>query len=132
MKKINIIIAVVLLAIVAELVVYKLNVGSSILGGISSNTCTASTTAWSVGPEEVKAILPARANRLTFALTVTGVNTTGLYRLDSSLATATMHIKSMPLTASTTTYYDEDFPYRGAITAGAAASTTLIVTECLY
>lgn len=91
--------------------------------------CTASTTAWSVGPQESKTVLPARGLRATFSLTTTGVNTTSLFRLDSTAPTVT---NADIVAASSTKTWDETYPYRGVVTAGAVASTTLIVTECLY
>lgn len=102
------------------------------LGGISSNTCTASTTAWTIGLDAqagTKTVLPTRANRLSFSLAHTGANTTAFYRLDSTTPT---QINSIPMTATTTVFYSETYPYRGAVIANALASTTLIATECLY
>jgi hypothetical protein len=100
-----------------------------VLSGISSNTCVATTTAWSIGPQEDKTVLEAKANRLSFALSVQDVDTTAYYLLGSDNVSQTLgHF----LAASTTVFYDEQFPYRGEVKAMALASTTLMVTECLY
>lgn len=101
--------------------------------GISSNTCTASSTVWTIGPAGngvgTKAVLPARGNRLFFILHQLGVNTTAHYRLDATTPTV---LNSIMLAASTSVTYSEDLPYRGVITANAIATTSLLVTECLY
>jgi hypothetical protein len=98
-------------------------------GGISSNTCVATTTAWSIGPQEDKTVLEEKANRLSFALSVQAANTTAYYLLGSDDVSQSLgHF----LAASTTVFYDEQFPYRGEVKAMALASTTLMVTECVY
>jgi len=98
--------------------------------GISSNTCTATTTAWTVGPGNSIEVLPIRYNRLAFSLSNTNNAANLFYRLDDVAATIT---NGIPLVASTTVSYDETYPVRGTVEVrGSVASSTIIVTECIY
>ncbi len=101
------------------------------LGGsfAEKNYASATTTAWSIGPQESKTVLAAKGNRGCIILSNNGPRDV-YYRLDSTSATSSTGIL---LTASSTVYITETLPYRGAVTAmSAVASTTLLVTECLY
>ena len=99
------------------------------IGGGFERGCTASTTAWSVGPQESTTVLPAKGARASFTLSMVGANTTGHYRLDSTAANIT---NGHPISATSTVNFNETYPYRGVVTAASAASTTMLVTECLY
>lgn len=106
------------------------NEGQDLRGEFGSSVyASASTTAWSIGPQESKTIVPARGSRGCLILSNNGVRDV-YYRFDSTAATQSNGIL---LTASSTIVYGETVPYTGAVTAMAVtASTTLLVTECIY
>lgn len=116
------------LLVIVVLLGYK-QFSSQNLGSTARSTrCTASTTAWAVGPQEEKTVLAYNSARVAFSLTTTGANTTSLFRLDSTSPTVT---NADIVTASSSRSFDENYAYNGVVKAGAVASTTLIVTECL-
>lgn len=101
-------------------------------GAFGTSSCTASTTVWTIGLDAqagTKTVLPARSNRASFSITPIGANTTSYYRLDTTTPT---QLNSIPLTASTTVSYLENFPYKGAVIANALATTSLVAVECIY
>lgn len=101
--------------------------------GLGSQACVASSTAWTIGlntQDGTKTVLPPRANRAFFTLSHTGgVNTTAFYILGAGTPSIS---SALPIVGTTTITFSETTPYKGAVTANALATTTLIATECIY
>lgn len=139
MKKYLIAVGFILLsfALIVSAVLFKVNYNTlqslahRNLGGVSGEASysQASTTAWTIGPQNSTTVLNARANRGCIILSNNGLRNI-YYRFD---ATAATQDNGILLTGSSTIIYSESVPYRGVVTAfSSVASTTLLVTECTY
>ena len=135
-------ILVALAGILASLVILlpKLQVApesQTLGGGFAAQDCTASTTAWTVGlaaQDGSKTILPVNARRAFFILQNRDTTDDVYFRLDSTAPVTGNALVIQPEGSleKAEFIFDETFGYRGVVTAAAAATSTLIVTECLY
>lgn len=90
---------------------------------------TASSTAYTVGPQLSTTVLTARSGRGCMVFTNNGTRDIYIH-LGSEAATIN---NSILQTGSSTVVYAENFPWTGDVTVlGTVSSTTLIVTECKY
>lgn len=108
-------------------------------GEIASAQCTASTTLWAIGHQEAKTVLPARSNR-AFGMIEQPINATNTVTV-ATHGSAAVAGRGHQLTAATTTSpvtdirfgRNADYAYTGLVSAITnTASTSVIVTECLY
>lgn len=106
-------------------------------GGLGANSCTASSSAVTLGHQRVIQILPARANRAWVRL-LQPVNATNTVYVSYG---GTASVSSDYLTTATATSpvvsdlsgLNTDFPFVGAVTAlTSTGSSTIRVTECIY
>lgn len=133
MKKLTFIVSAVIVLVSFYIFTGNGGRGALVGGEFGTKGCTASSTAWTIGPQASTTVLGVKGNRAFFALTNNNGTTTVAVRLDTG-GSDTFLNNGIYIAASSTFIQDESIPYHGAVSAKGVltSSSTLTVTECIY